>query len=81
MPTKWQTVNQKLKERDMIRIHFDIPNELRHELRLAAAQDRIRMRDVYVQALNDYLRDRKIARSTDPKRSNKLKLDLKGLED
>jgi hypothetical protein len=81
MLTKWQKAHQQLKERDMVRMHLDVPNELRKQLRIAAIQDGSKLRDVYIQALTDYLRERKIDRISDPKRSNKLKLDITGLED
>lgn len=81
MPTRWNRVQHNLKERDLVRMHFDVPNELRYQLRLAAVQDGKMMREIYIDALTDYLRDRKIQRATDPNRAAELKLDLKGLED
>ena len=80
MRTKWKTLQQQLKDRNLVRMHFDIPLDLRDELRLAAAQDNCSMRDIYVDALIEYLKDRKISRFSDIKRNAKLKLDLKGLE-
>jgi hypothetical protein len=80
MLTKWKKTQQELKDRDMVRMHMDVPNELRKQLRIAAIQDGLKLRDVYVQALTDYVRDRKIERCNDPKRSAELKLDLSNLE-
>lgn len=80
MTTKWKTLQQQLKDRNLVRMHFDIPLELREELRLAAAQDNTSMRDIYVDALIEHLKDRKVSRFSDIKRNAKLKLDLKGLE-
>jgi hypothetical protein len=80
METKWQKTHQQLKEKDMVRMHLDVPNKLRFELRLAAAQDGRKLRDVYIEALTDYIKDRKIHRSSNPARNNELKLDLEDLE-
>jgi hypothetical protein len=75
-----KTLVQYLKDRGLVRMHFDIPLALRDHLRVAAAQDDRPMRDIYVDALVEYLRDRKIHRATDIKRNSELKLDLRGLE-
>jgi hypothetical protein len=81
MQTRWTKLQEQLKERDLVRMHFDIPTALRYSLRVAAAQEGRKLRDLYIEALTDYLTERKISRSSDPKRSNKLKLDIGDLED
>lgn len=83
MQTRWNKLQEQLKERDLVRMHFDIPTALRHRLRLAACQDVRRLRDLYIEALTDYLDSRETQRKVDKKRHKEpksLKLDTSELE-
>lgn len=78
--TKWQKTSQWLKERDMVRVHLDIPQKRQYEMRLAAAQDGKKIKDVYIEAIVNYLKGRKNKKGCDSQRNADLELDLSDLE-